>query len=64
MVREKKMHAMRGSKYLYSRILGGSEKGSEGRPLLMVVCSKEDTLRQSGFWGYPVSGLPYTDSLV
>jgi hypothetical protein len=27
----KKMHAMRGSKDLYSRILGGSEKGSEGQ---------------------------------
>ena len=28
--REKKMHAMRGSKDLYSRILGGIGKGSEG----------------------------------
>ena len=32
--REKKMHAMRGSKDLYSRILGGSEKGSEGQTQL------------------------------
>ena len=31
---EKKMHAMRGSKDLYSRILGGSEKGSEGQTQL------------------------------
>ena len=30
----KKMHAMRGSKDLYSRILGGSEKGSEGQTQL------------------------------
>jgi hypothetical protein len=28
---EKKMHAMRGSKDLYSRILGGIGKGSEGQ---------------------------------
>jgi hypothetical protein len=32
--RENKMHAMRGSKDLYSRILGGSEKGSEGQTQL------------------------------
>jgi hypothetical protein len=32
--REKKMHAMRGSKDLYSRILGGSEKGSDGQTQL------------------------------
>jgi hypothetical protein len=32
--REKKMHAMCGSKDLYSRILGGSEKGSEGQTQL------------------------------
>jgi hypothetical protein len=30
----KKMHAMSGSKDLYSRILGGSEKGSEGQTQL------------------------------
>jgi hypothetical protein len=30
----KKMHAMCGSKDLYSRILGGSEKGSEGQTQL------------------------------
>ena len=30
----KKMHAMRDSKDLYSRILGGSEKGSEGQTQL------------------------------
>jgi hypothetical protein len=30
----KKMHVMRGSKDLYSRILGGSEKGSEGQTQL------------------------------
>jgi hypothetical protein len=29
-----KMHAMRGSKDLYSRILGGIEKGSEGQTQL------------------------------
>jgi hypothetical protein len=34
MVRERKMHAIRGSKDLYSRILGGSEKGSEGQTQL------------------------------
>ena len=33
-LREKKMHAMRGSKDLYSRILGGIEKGSEGQTQL------------------------------
>ena len=33
-LREKKMHAMRGSKDLHSRILGGSEKGSEGQTQL------------------------------
>jgi hypothetical protein len=33
----KKMHAMRGSKDLYSRILGGSEKGSEGQTQLQYV---------------------------
>ena len=32
--REKKMHAMRGSKDLYSRILGGIGKGSEGQTQL------------------------------
>ena len=32
--REKKMHTMCGSKDLYSRILGGSEKGSEGQTQL------------------------------
>jgi hypothetical protein len=31
---EKKMHAMRGSKDLYSRILGGIGKGSEGQTQL------------------------------
>ena len=30
----KKMHAMRGSKDLYSRILGGIGKGSEGQTQL------------------------------
>jgi hypothetical protein len=33
-LREKKMHAMRGSKDLYSRILGGIGKGSEGQTQL------------------------------
>ena len=34
----KKMHAMRstGSKDLYSRILGGSEKGSEGSDVIAI----------------------------
>ena len=32
--REKKMHAMRGSKDLYSRILGGIGKGSEDQTQL------------------------------
>jgi hypothetical protein len=32
--RGKKMHAMRGSKDLYSRILGGIGKGSEGQTQL------------------------------
>jgi hypothetical protein len=32
--REQKMHAMRGSKDLYSRILGGIGKGSEGQTQL------------------------------
>jgi hypothetical protein len=31
---KKKMHAMRGSKDLYSRILGGIGKGSEGQTQL------------------------------
>ena len=33
----KKMHAMRGSKDLYSRILGGIGKGSEGQTQLQYV---------------------------
>jgi hypothetical protein len=33
-LREKKMHAIRGSKDLYSRILGGIGKGSEDQPQL------------------------------
>jgi hypothetical protein len=33
-IERKKMHAMRGSKDLYSRILGGIGKGSEGQTQL------------------------------
>jgi hypothetical protein len=33
---EKKMHAMRGSKDLYSRILGGIGKGSEGQTQFFI----------------------------
>ena len=36
-LREKKLHAMRGSKDLYSRILGGIGKGSEGQTQLQYV---------------------------
>jgi hypothetical protein len=38
--REKKMHAMRGSKDLYSRILGGIGKGSEGQTQLQDFMNK------------------------
>jgi len=31
---------------------------------LMVGCSQTDILRQSGIWGYPVTGLLYIRSLV
>ena len=34
--REKKMHAMRGSKDLYSRIHGGIGKGSEGSDAIAI----------------------------
>ena len=34
--REKKLHAMRGSKDLYSRILGGIGKGSEGSDAIAI----------------------------
>ena len=45
-LRERKMHAMRGSKDLYSRILGGIGKGSEGQtPLQYFILAMENVLK-------------------
>ena len=43
--REKKRHAIRGSKDLYSRILGGIGKGSEGQTQLQYTLAMENVLK-------------------